>query len=379
MRQSSARPLIERLWQKHLPPQYLPIWAALTPASLIYGAVLELRARWWQTMARAADVPVISIGNLTVGGNGKTPFTLFLANRLRARGSAIGIVSRGWGRSERDAAAIVSDGSRILIGVRQAGDEPLMMAKTFDGPIAVGRRRADAITLIAADARARGHPLDVVLLDDGFQHLRLKRDLNLLLVNRARGFGNGWLLPAGPMRDRRTAAARADAIIVIDGSGGPDEGQPFAFDPDDCQPHERQRVFHAHLEPRALITAWADHDERATYRWSEQPLALGGRRTVAVSGLADPDGFHAMLRHLGANMIATMAFPDHHAYAPSDVKKIQDAARNAELVVTTEKDLVKLERFLPTGLPLYALRVEAVMPPSDEAGLLDLAMAVIRR
>src|SRR5271154_1922625 len=78
MRQSSARPLIERLWQKHLPPQYLPIWAALTPASLIYGAVLELRARWWQTMARAADVPVISIGNLTVGGNGKTPFTLFL-------------------------------------------------------------------------------------------------------------------------------------------------------------------------------------------------------------------------------------------------------------------------------------------------------------
>ena len=94
-RRRSSRPPIERLWQKHLPPHYLPIWAALVPASLIYGAALELRARWWHRMSRHAGVPVISVGNLTVGGNGKTPFTLFLANRLRARGLEVGIVSRG--------------------------------------------------------------------------------------------------------------------------------------------------------------------------------------------------------------------------------------------------------------------------------------------
>ncbi|MGA2409566.1 MAG: tetraacyldisaccharide 4'-kinase [Candidatus Binataceae bacterium] len=382
-RRSSSRPLIERLWQTPLPPQYLPIWAALVPASLIYGAALELRSRWWQAMAGRAEVPVISAGNLTAGGNGKTPFTLFLANRLRGRGFNAGIASRGWGRrASREAAAMVSDGERILLGVHQAGDEPLMMAKAFGGPIAVGRRRADAIALLAAHALSRGRPLDVVILDDGFQHLRLKRDLNLLLVNGSRGFGNRWLLPAGPMRDRLAAAARADAVVIIDGGEGqpanPSSDLASALGLDDWRELERHPLFHANLEPRALISSASDCDDREGDRWTEHPLALAGRRVVAVSGLADPAGFHAMLHRLGAQVIATMPFRDHHAYGPSDVENILDAARNAELVVTTEKDLVKLERFPRTSLPLYALRVEAVMALAEEARLLDLATAVIR-
>ena len=131
------------------------MWAALTPASQLYGAAVTLRERWWEARARHAGVPTISVGNLTVGGNGKTPFTLFLARMLREHGIAAGIVSWRIGPycPHGPPAAIVSDGARILLDAYQAGDEPLMMAKSFDGPIAIGRRRAEAIALLKAVRR----------------------------------------------------------------------------------------------------------------------------------------------------------------------------------------------------------------------------------
>src|SRR5260370_40494394 len=125
---------------------YRPLWPAHLPASALYSVALAIRERWWRMMARHAGVTTISVGNLTVGGNGKTPFTLFLASRLRAQGLSVGIVSRGWGRSGSGAQR-VSAGTRILIGPDVAGDEPVMMAKSFYGPIAVARRRIDAIKL----------------------------------------------------------------------------------------------------------------------------------------------------------------------------------------------------------------------------------------
>jgi tetraacyldisaccharide 4'-kinase len=376
-RQSSKRPLIESLWRTPLRPHLVPLWAALTPASKLYGLGLTIRERWWRSMSHYAGVPTLSVGNLTVGGNGKTPFTLFLARLLHAHGINAGIVSRGWGRSSHGpSAAIVSDGKDILLEVREAGDEPLMMAKSFDGPIAIGRRRIDAIALLDDYLRSRGATLGAVILDDGFQHLRLKRDLNLLLVNAARVFGNGWLLPAGPMRDRHAAIARADAIVLVDGA----EADPASLSDRDQRGFEGRPVLQARLEPRALLSADPRGDDlTAPPRWREHPLALGGRRVVAVSGVADPAGFHAMLERLGASIIATLAFPDHHDYGPYDIESMLAAAASAELVITTEKDLVKLEYFPLTGLPLYALRVAVTMPPEDEHCLLDLALAAISR
>ncbi|HTT75649.1 MAG TPA: tetraacyldisaccharide 4'-kinase [Candidatus Binataceae bacterium] len=371
-----ARPRLERLWQNPLPLRYLPLWMALTPASQVYGAALALRERWWGAMGCYAAVPAISVGNLTVGGNGKTPFTLFLARMLREQGIAAGIVSRGWGRRSQQSSAIVSDGERVLLSVYEAGDEPLMMAKSFGGPVAIGRRRAGAIALLEAHMRARGMPLDAVILDDGFQHLRLKRDLNLLLVNAARGFANGWLLPAGPMRDRREAIARADAVVMVDDG----QSRPRTLSSADQEALERHPMFHARLEPRTLASAETlPHNPRAPSRWRDHPLALEGRRVVAVSGLADPSGFHAMLGRLGADVIATLAFPDHHDYGPYDMENILDAAHDAELVITTTKDLVKLEYFPLTGLALYALRVEMTMPPADAERLIEMAKAAITR
>jgi tetraacyldisaccharide 4'-kinase len=215
-----------------------------------------------------------------------------------------------------------------------------------------------------------------VILDDGFQHLRLQRDLNFLLVNAARGFGNGWLLPAGPMRDRREAIARADAVVLVDDGREPTSGLKEA----DLPSLGSHRLLHARLEPRALITAEPpSEDLTAPPRWREYPIALRGRRVVAVSGLADPSGFHAMLNRLGAEVIATLAFADHHDYGPYEVENILDAARHAELVITTTKDLVKLEYFPLTGLKLYALRVDITMPGANAECLLNIVSAAITK
>jgi tetraacyldisaccharide 4'-kinase len=366
-----GRPAIERLWQPELPPRWRPLWAALTPAAALYAGALALRARWWRTHAAAAKTAIISVGNLTVGGNGKTPFTLFLATRLSAQGFRVAIISRGWGRISGDASAeLVAEGGHQLLDAHAAGDEPAMMAKAFAGPIVVARRRVDGVTLLAA----RG-PLDAIILDDAFQHLGLKRDLDLLLIDRARGFGNGWVLPAGPLREPRSAIERADAVIMVARTGAAGD----ALTASDRALIERRPKLRAELRPHAVITADSSG-------WSEHPLTvLAGRRIVAVSGLADPAGFHEMLSGLGATIVAALEFPDHHDYSPHDWEQITAAvrgaetARAAEMIVTTAKDLVKLEGFSPAPVSLYALGLEVAMDARDEAQLLEMAAARIGR
>lgn len=349
---------LERLWRRQLAWYEWPLWAPLAPLSALYGVAIAGRAAWWRIAARRAGVRVIAVGNLTVGGNGKTPFTLFLASRLAERGMRIGIVSRGYGaRDRRDQPRLVAEGGEILLGPEEAGDEPVMMAKSFRGPIAVARRRLDAIELLAG----RG-PLDAVVLDDAFQHLRLRRDIDLLLVNAERGVGNGWMLPAGPMRERLGAAGRAHAVVLMiteDGPAGPGVAEIAAGG--------RERLLPAMLRPRALVAPDASG-------WREQALALAGRRVVAVAGLAEPGGFFRMLRRLGAQVAVELRYRDHHRYVDADWRAIAEAARAAEAaIVTTEKDLVKLERFPFAPDSLYALRLEVAMDPADQERLLAMA------
>jgi tetraacyldisaccharide 4'-kinase len=255
---------------------------------------------------------------------------------------------------------IANDGI-LKVSQDDAGDEPAMMAKAFNGPIAVARRRIHAVELL----RSLG-PLDVVLLDDAFQHLRLERDLDLVLVNDDRGFGNGWLLPAGPMREPISAVRRADAIILI--SSG---GRGSALLPLEVKILESRALLHASLRPRVLIAS-----ENGS--WRELPLTLAGRRVLAVSGLASPAGFHAMLRGAGADVIRVVEYPDHHAYRDADWNAIVEASRLADLIVTTEKDLVKLERFPFVRDSLYALRLEVTMEPADASALDNLIFSRVK-
>jgi tetraacyldisaccharide 4'-kinase len=333
-------------------------WIAAAPLAVAYAGLLAARAAWWKRFARTPPLPIVSVGNLTVGGNGKTPFTLFLATRLRQRGVRAGIVSRGYrGHASRNA-RLVSDGQHIVMTPREAGDEPVMMAKSFDGPLAVARRRIDAINLLAANRLA-----DAVVLDDGFQHVRLRRDFNLLLINKSLGLGNGWLLPAGPLREPRRAIQRADALVLIESPGGASSSIDLAAQ-DIVQ---GKRVLHARIEPSALT-----YSEDGN--WRETPLMLERRRVIAVSGIANCAGFHAMISLLGANLLCTLDYPDHYDYTSRDWENILARAGQAEMLITTEKDLVKLERFATPETSLYALRLNVSMEEEEERQLLELIM-----
>ena len=355
---SPNRPRIERLWQRDLPLRLIPAWVGLAAVAGFYRVGVGARHLYWRMMKQRSPVLTVSVGNLTVGGTGKTPFTLFLANRLQSHGLRVGIVSRGYGRARSKARAeLVADGGQLKISPEDAGDEPLMISKTFTGPIAVARRRINAIELLS-----KLGPLDAVILDDGFQHVRLNRDVDLLLVSNERGFGNGWMLPAGPMREPIRAIGRADAIIVM--NSGTDA---TAIRPSQMKKLTAHKILHASVRPRAFIVI-----ENGV--WRESPLTLVGRRVLAVSGLADPSAFYAMLRELDADLVGIFEYPDHHSYSNADWQAMVNAMRDADLVVTTEKDLVKLERFPFPRDSLYALRLEVTMDAADTRALDELIL-----
>jgi len=361
------RPFLERLWREELRWYELPLWLPTVPAAALYASALAMRGAAWRLMRKRPGLATISVGNLIVGGSGKTPFTLFLAQKLAERGVSIGIVSRGYrGRLASGRAALVSDGVGVLLTPEQAGDEPVMMARRFDGPIAVARRRSHGIELLQRSAQ-----VDAVVLDDAFQHIRLKRDFDLLLVNTERGLGNGWLLPAGPMREPISSARRADAIVLIGRDRAADSLTPAQHAQlDQLNRLDRPDLFHATIRPRCLV-----HAEMG--RWRETPIAIVGRRVLAVSGLAEAGGFYEMLREHDAELVGVLEYPDHHKYTAADWQTISDAARDAEMVITTEKDLVKLDRFPFPRDSLYALRLEVAMDEKAVARLLDMIVAAI--
>jgi len=355
---SPTRPRIERFWQRELPLRLLPAWSGLAAASGFYRVGVGVRHLYWRMMKRRAPVMTVSVGNLTVGGSGKTPFTLFLANRMQRHGLRVGIVSRGYGRTRsKERSELVADGGKLTISPEQAGDEPAMMARSFTGPIAVAHRRIDGIERLL-----RLGPLDAVILDDAFQHERLSRDVDLVMVSNERGFGNGWMLPAGPMREPLSAVARADAIILT--SSGADAS---AIWPSQMRKLTAGKILHASVRPRVLVIS-------ANGAWREVPLTLGARRLIAVSGLADSSGFYAMLHELDADLVAVYEYPDHHAYTNADWQAIVTAMRDADAVVTTEKDLIKLERFPFPRDTLYALRLEVTMDDADARALDELIL-----
>src|SRR3984957_1823035 len=355
---SPNRPRIEQLWQRDLPVHLLPAWIGLAAAAGFYRIGVSARHLYWRTMKQRSPLLTVSVGNLTVGGTGKTPFALFLASRLQSHDLRVGIVSRGYGRVKSKARSeLVADGGQLKISPEEAGDEPAMMAKTFTGPIAVARRRIDAIDLLGTLG-----PLDAVILDDGFQHVRLNRDVNLLLVSNDHGFGNGWMLPAGPMREPLRAVGRADAIIVMNSSA-----DASAIRPAQMKKLPARKILHASVRARALISI-----ENGV--WRETPLTLVGRRVLAISGLADSSGFYAMLRELDADLVAVFEYPDQHAYTNADWQAMGNANGDADLVVTTEKDLVKLERFPFPRDSLYALRLEVTMDAADARALDELIL-----
>ncbi len=287
-------------------------------------------------------VPVVSVGNITLGGTGKTPMVAWLARELKARGFKVVVVSRGYGgRSSREV-LLVSRGNGPLVSVEEGGDEPVMLARKLEGvPVVVAWEKARGAKWAVEHLGAQ-----MILLDDGFQHWALARDLDMVLVNGERGLGNGLLFPAGPLREPLEALARAHILVITK------EENPALL---------KRLVGEA---PMADIyqAPWRVLDLRSPTTGETMSLeSLKGVRVGAFAGIAYPSSFFDLLRGLGGSLVETEAFPDHHFYGDADVKRLADMASRVDIMITTEKDG---ERLGNVPFPFWVLRV-ALEPPIE--------------
>lgn len=312
--------------------------------STVYGAAATWRRRWYSrdpARVRRLARPVISVGNLRVGGSGKTPVVAHLARLLIERGERPSILTRGYARTRpRAGVTLVSDGTRVLEDVGAAGDEPLMLARSLPGvPVLVGSDRF-AAGLLAE----REHRVSVHLLDDGFQHLRLARDVDLLLVDD--DDLSDRVLPAGRLREPLANAAAADAVLVT--AGNRTEASAVAR----ALGIKAAFTVHRHLPPART--------------WSGYPLPDDQpRRVLAFAGIARPERFFAALPSCGWDVAATCAFPDHHPYTPGDLERLAGQARAAGVswLMTTEKDAVRLPELDVSALSRRGVDI-AIVPLS---------------
>jgi len=325
--------------------------------SQVYKAGVKLRQAGYENgwlQSKKLPCMVISVGNLTVGGTGKTPLVIYLSRTVQQLGYKVAVVSRGYKGAAEKRGAIVSDGHSILCGPDIAGDEPYMLAATLKNiPVLVGRRRFEA-GMIAVET----FDPDVIILDDAFQHRRLARDLDLVLLDAERPFGNGHLLPRGILREPLSGIGRADAIILTRA-----EGDVSAT----LQRLERagagRPIFRSYHVPeiRHVIEAGKSSDRAGPDPAGSCDLkALRQVPVLAFSGIAGNNAFREMLIGLGLIIKDFMAFPDHHDYSAEELALIPEKACRAgsRLVVTTEKDFVKIGERIDWPVDLAVLGID---------------------
>lgn len=330
-------------------------YAALWPLSAAFGAAVGLRDLAYRSgllRQHLAPLAVISVGNLAVGGTGKTPFTAWLSRELTERGFRVAILLRGYG-GRRSGVTVVSRGAGPELGASEVGDEAAMLAKRFSGPVLIAARRLDGARAAAEIGS------NVVVLDDAFQHRAIARDVDLVLVDGRRSA----LLPAGPLRERESALSRADAIIRVERSPGEPSSEPPSV-------WGGKPVHRMQIEPVSLVRTVAG-------QWEEWPLGrLAGKRVVAVCGIGQPEGFYELLRQWDATIDEVFEFRDHHAYSAADWQEIARRGHQADLIVTTEKDLVKLEAYPFAAGKLVALRIEPRIERAED--LIRVILAKLR-
>jgi tetraacyldisaccharide 4'-kinase len=335
--------------------------------SWLFSVAVQLRL-WLYRKRILRDHPlgclVVVVGNLTVGGTGKTPVVEMLARALRDRGRKVAILSRGykskappfWKKAwygithtDEPPPRVVSDGQNVLLDSEQAGDEPYMLARNLSGVVVL----VDKNRVKSGAYAIKKFGCDTLVLDDGFQYLALKGRLNLLLVDKTNPFGNGHLLPRGILREPVKHLRRANYVFLTKSNGRRDaelEALIARYQPEadviECV-HRPQYLQRLDAKPGAEA--------------GREPLAwLKGRRIFAFSGIATPESFEKFLRDLGALLVGRERFLDHYRYTPEDLADLYDAAERerADCLVTTEKDAVRIADPGGSPLPVYYLRLE---------------------
>ncbi len=323
-----------------------------------YGLAMDLRAKMYGTgilETKSLPCKVVAVGNLTLGGTGKTPMVVCVAKLAQSMGLRPAVVCRGYGGSCEHGLGIASDGRRILMGPAQCGDEPRLIAASLPGvPVVVGKDR------FASGLRAvQVFDPDLVVLDDAYQHLRLKREVNLLLMDSRSPLGNGKVFPCGILREPVRQAGRADAVIATRSDPSGSESDFFKQNP-----HvERVPLFRCRHAPGRVSRLNADGF------WEPcEPERIAGEKCLAFSGIANNEDFKRLLREIGCEPRCFLSFDDHHRYCEKDVRAIREAAIKcgANKLVATEKDGVKLAGFRFSGLEMYTAGVRIAFLGQDE-------------
>lgn len=311
------------------------------PFSILYAAGLEVYLLWRLPRQFRARAVVISVGNLSLGGTGKTPTVIAICRYLQRNGWKVGILSRGYGGSLSHSGGVVSDGRRVLATVAQAGDEPLLLARQLPG----------VVVLVGKDRRRTARwaveqfGCEVLVLDDGFQYWQLYRDVDLVLLDGEHPLGNGQTLPAGTLREPVHHLQRADALLM--------QGQICS------SLAERFPLLPCFVWQKSPLGVRPLHRAGAY----SQAHVLQGKRVFALAAIASFRSFPPLLTQLGAQVVGMWNLPDHHRYTASDMTEAQRRAHacQAEVIVVTEKDAVKLEeiRDLSLEIPIWVLDIEA--------------------
>jgi tetraacyldisaccharide 4'-kinase len=326
--------MIARIWSGES-----PLWLLLLPLSWLYGlvsGVIRLSYRLGIKKAWRAPVPVAVVGNLTAGGNGKTPVAIWLVEQLQQHGIKAGVVSRGYGgKAAHYPLLLTSDTTPD-----EAGDEPVLIYQRTGAPVAVSPSRSDAVQALLA-----AHDLQIIITDDGLQHYRLARDVEIVVIDGVRRFGNGWWLPAGPMRERASRLKSVDAVIV--NGGVPRAGEiPMQLRP-------------------GLAVNLKTGEKRSVSLLSD---------IVAMAGIGHPPRFFATLESCGVQPVKTVALGDHQALSAADVQAI---ATRKQTLVMTEKDAVKCRAFAEENW--WYLPVDAVFDDEQAPRLIQKLVSLTQR
>ncbi len=329
----------------------------LYPLSLLYGFIVRLRLFLYRArILKTGRVKsrVVSIGNITAGGTGKTPLVMHMARRFAGEGEGPVILSRGYGGSHAkkfsSTPGLVSDGTELLMGPEEAGDEPYQMARELLNIEGFGG--GDGVPVIVSPDRLKGARFavekfrpGVIILDDGFQHIRLTRDVNILLIDPSKGpLSEARLLPRGLLREPLSALERAD-IFMIKGAGR--EARTMEM------PLPVRRRFGFKYRPSKLCSL---NDGR-----HEDPNVLDGKRVAIFSGIASPESFENTVLSLGAIIVAELTYPDHHRFSGADLKEIgamKETPGGVDYIITTEKDSVRLDGFTDVLPEIHILKIE---------------------
>jgi tetraacyldisaccharide 4'-kinase len=334
------------------------------PLSVLYAAVSKARLVAYQRrLLRVSklDAPVVSVGNLTTGGTGKTPLVEFVCRVLARNNRKVCILTRGYARENPRSRVLVSNGSEILATANDAGDEPFLLAQTLKGVAAV---ISEPDRFAAGKWAIENLRADVFVLDDGFQHLRLGRDFNILTIDATNPWGGGHLLPFGRLREPRTSASRADCAVITRANQIDDVS---SLKEEISQLNRSLPIFTSQMRLCGITELTSGASE-----------ALGSlpQPAVAFCAIGNPAAFFDQLGRAGVKLVHTRAFPDHHSYTRTDVEVLGQQARalGARSLITTTKDSVKLVK-CDFGPPCYLLKIEISF--EEEQKFIDLLLTAV--